>query len=566
MRYHQELGPDPEAPWIRPHDSSTVSFMRWEQLRCLCAMAWAVLLICCGGKVTDDERGGGLGSKVNGVGGQLEGKGTSKSMDDGTSLSARGPFSKQGDASGSGGRPSGGGGRGKPRGGGSRAATTEGNADAVGGAGGGGSADALGRGGGTGARVPTGAGGAISRDGGAVGDGDAPPEDPLPSLEAGMVFEFHAAPLGEGEFAACQGECGPLTLRIESVGEDRLELFWGSVGAAQRTVAVKLATGWEVDAGIPFATQKGVPPSATSIYFNGARLVPRLGDDGNLELELSGNVISYWKDVGKGSSAPQTVIGTQQERAPTAYVPSAPHWVTTVLRIPIDKPLVSSATAHLRSSDGHLISLTPRTEEGLVVEFSTSQVLPFGTYTLEIAEEDFLGVGTPPEDEVVTIADFGALSDGTFESTASQGVLGGDVIDFRLDEDDPFANVLGAAPQQQVLLRLPAQPSVTKLVFEARLFTPCSPFTFDEQRTTFDVFIVGEDQGLIEGYQFVVPSDHVEGVVGNASVRVSPESSLVEIPLGTAPSGDVLLDFSGYTYGKFGCDSTGILLDNVRLE
>ena len=208
-----------------------------------------------------------------------------------------------------------------------------------------------------------------------------------------------------------------------------------------------------------------------------AQLVPLRADDGRLALELKGNVVSYWAEVGQGFS--------------------------------VDKPLVPTATARLSSADGDLIVLTPHLAEGMVVAFSTSEVLrPGMSYSLEVEGEDFLGVVTPPGGPVLTIADFGVLSDGTFSTG----------------------------------------------------------FGFDHQHMTFNAFVIGEPRDFVGSDYLEVPSETIEVALGETTVRTREGSSVVEIPLGGPPSGDVLLEFSGYAYGKFGCDATGVLLADVRLQ
>ena len=182
-------------------------------------------------------------------------------------------------------------------------------------------------------------------------------------------------------------------------------------------------------------------------------------------------------------------------------------------------------------------------------------------YTTDCVGEDFAGVGSPEDVVVAASDDFGVLTDGGFEGGSTDGVRGGEIVETYGVEAIEGQYMLHAAPGEPVAFHLQRAADEQSLVFDARVLDGC-PAGWGYGTLVIEVAVVGGD--TIESAAIGMGDTPTEVTVDELGIQVGELlQTVISLP-GEGP--DVLVQFEGEDYFGAGCDRSGVLMDNVRLE
>lgn len=441
--------------------------------------------------------------------------------------------------------------------------------------GGAGTSGSAGTSGGGNAGGDTGANAGAPQDGPA---GDPPEPDEAgatsvhdPALLAGLAFDIQMDPDPKEAFY-CVASCEPATLLIESADHTTLQVIWGATGSAQRRKLHWNGHAWQLEEPLVMARRHAASYYSKDDHSDLGPAQFSFNDedgDGTLELYASAAVTYYGESI-SGTVVLQSEIelqGEPDERLARALLPSAPIALVKPFAFVIDKPLVPDATAILLSSDNAPVELVPSLQEGFVVGFAAPQTLPFDAeYLVELAGEDFAGVGSVAPGSIVTEPGFGVLTDGSLESWATEGISGARLVQISDPASGERDTVLYGSPAIPVVIRLAADPTATELHFNARIVDECPSAATWELSLTLNVRVVGQAPDAIEPLEITSSENLSELYIGSVAARADTNATDVVIPLGSAGSGDVLLSFQGDSGHPFVCVQNGALIDDLHLE
>ncbi len=401
----------------------------------------------------------------------------------------------------------------------------------------------------------TGGAGGVSTGGSTTGTGGR-------GSLVGSAFDVQI-PLDENEYDWCAGACAPATLLVTRATDDAIEAVWGSTGRVQRISLSRGAEGWTLDEALLLGTESTweyAMCASESSLITATFVFADTDGDGALDLTITGQEQSRFCSDDYSTTSDSEVVLTGR---PDDRVPELDSGVTLLggASLVVDKPLVDTATCALVPEDpAGRVPLTPRVMGGYVVGFDTDVTLPLGMqYTTECVGDDFAGVGTPIAVEVATHDDFGVLTDGSFESGATDGWQGGEIVDaYGVPAINGQAMLLARAGEV-VALHLQRSADEQSLVLDARMLDYCGyggSGTFP-----IAVAVVGHDTVFGEA---VAIGEGTAYTVSTMSVTLG-ELQHIEIPLQGSGT-DVLVRLEGENYGGAGCNRTGVLVDDVRLE
>lgn len=361
------------------------------------------------------------------------------------------------------------------------------------------------------------------------------------------------------------------TVLVSAASADQLEVLWARVGSVTRHTLTPAGGAWLAEDEIVLDDRfsEGDQCPSTKILKDAEFVF----DEESLGLSVTGTLVSMdcGDDYIDGPHEGDFVAGGfLSARLPQVLGVDEPIAINRSFSFQVDKAMMGSSVATLRTDEGGVIPFTASTNEGYSVGFFADAVLPPGqSYHLSIDGTDLAGVGSIEEIMVTTEADFGLLIDGTFEEDSRQGFRGGEVLDSYGTDAPLGSRMLWGSPGSDVLIRMPAEQGASELNFDVQVVDTCgSSFGSGAAAVDFRLLAVGGKHQEVTSV--IVTIGEVTTVEGKNWPEDIGELQEVSLPLPESPGDaprELLLTFQGANWPSFLCNrSIGALIDNLVLR